>query len=304
VQTQSFMLGIMHMRAMVSHRQPMTNHLCAATITPMPLPILPDVPAPVDLLRLFHQTELQWARQIAQEATLESGTAIYSPDVPDFAEANALHDVAMPPGVTASQALDEAERFYADQGTRLHACILNPAAPADTRDAITAELQRRAWQRRQFDVMHTSSPRLPDHPPHEGLKIIPARASFRHTRQLIEQMIAEIGGPAVAEAWMLRYDDPHYDALIAIRDGRTIAHVGVLAVGEIGRIDDLFVAPDARGQGIGWVMLYRAIDLCLRSVYRHVMLSVAPDHEQAIGMYRRCGFERIGQFTSWRRPSM
>lgn len=292
----------MHKHPALSCGQPVTNSLAAATIPLMPLPILPDVPGPADLLRLFHQTELQWARQIAQEATLEYGSAIFNADAPHLADANALHDMALPAGMAAQQVLNAAEAFYADQGTRLEACVINPAAPADDQTALSRELAQRGWRQRSFDVMHTSEPRLPDQPAVEGLKIIPARASFRHARTLVEQATAEEGLSGIADVLMLRYDDPHYDALIAIRDSRAVAHVGVLAVGEIGRIDDLYVAPEARRQGIGRVMVYRAIDICLRSVFRHVMLSVAPDNQPAIGMYQRCGLACIGRFKSWRRP--
>src|SRR5690606_38706364 len=97
-------------------------------------------------------------------------------------------------------------------------------------------------ERRVADVMHTEQPKIPAAPDHPDLKIIPARASFRHSRQLVDEAVAHWNAPNLADACMQRYDDPHYDALLALRNGQPVAHVGVLAVGDIGRIDDVYVA--------------------------------------------------------------
>ena len=65
----------------------------------------------------------------------------------------------------------------------------------------------------------------------DELRIIPARASFKHARMLHEESAQQWHEPQLAEAAMLHLDDPHYDALIAIKDGAAAAHAGVLAVG-------------------------------------------------------------------------
>jgi ribosomal protein S18 acetylase RimI-like enzyme len=133
------------------------------------------------------------------------------------------------------------------------------------------------------------------------VKIIPARASFRHTRQLFEEDAAE-KTPQLAEANMLHLDDPHWDSLLAIKDGTPLAHMGVLAVGEIGRIESVYVARAHRRKGLATLMMSRVLEICARSLFKHVMLSVLPGNAVAIGLYERFGFRKIGQIINYLRP--
>ena len=103
---------------------------------------------------------------------------------------------------------------------------------------------------------------------------------------------------------MLHLDDPHWDALLALRDGQPVAHIGVLAVGEIGRIQGVYVAKSHRGRGLGSLMMSRVLEICARSLFKHVMLSVSPSNAAAIELYRRFGFQKIGQITSYLLPGV
>jgi ribosomal protein S18 acetylase RimI-like enzyme len=133
------------------------------------------------------------------------------------------------------------------------------------------------------------------------LKIIPSRASFRHARQLAEEGAEVWHEPSLADAAMMHLDDPHWDSLIALRDGEAVAHIAVLAVGEIGRIDDVYVAKGFRRLGIGRTMMSRALEICARSLFKHVMLMVNPTNESAIKLYQSVGFKKVGEVTAYRR---
>jgi ribosomal protein S18 acetylase RimI-like enzyme len=165
---------------------------------------------------------------------------------------------------------------------------------------LAAHLQQNGFAPRTADLM-----RLEHLPPRiaevEGLKIIPSRASFRHARQLAEQAAQRYTEPTLADAAMLRLDDPHWDSLIALRDGQAVAHIAVLAVGEIGRIDDVYVAQDYRRLGIGRTMMSRALEICARSLFKHVMLMVNPTNDAAKSLYQSLGFNRVGEVTAYRR---
>jgi ribosomal protein S18 acetylase RimI-like enzyme len=147
---------------------------------------------------------------------------------------------------------------------------------------------------------------LPTHPTREipGLKIIPARASFRHARQLFEESAARHKTMQVADADMLHLDDPHWDALLALKDGRPVAHIGVLGAGEVGRIDNVYVAQSHRKQGVGSLMMSRVLEICSRSLFKHVMLSVLPSNTDAIALYQSFGFKQIGDITGYFRPDI
>ena len=164
-------------------------------------------------------------------------------------------------------------------------------------------LLSRGYQAMQSDIMVLGQIGTIVVPEIAGVKIIPARASFRHTRQLFEEYAAD-KTPQLAEASMMHLDDPHWDSLLAIKEGEPLAHMGALAVGEIGRIESVYVAKAHRGKGLATLMMARVLEICARSLFKHVMLSVLPKNEVAIGLYQKFGFRRIGQITNYLRPGI
>ena len=155
------------------------------------------------------------------------------------------------------------------------------------------------------DIMHLDRISLPSVSTKlENMKIIPARSSFRHARAIYDEQSREWHTPQLIEAAMLHLDDPHYDALIAMKDGVAIAHVGVLAMGETGVIEDVFVSENFRRRGVGAIMMSRALEICARSLFKHIMLGVAPDNDTAIRLYKKCGFRKIGDFVEFRNTSV
>jgi ribosomal-protein-alanine N-acetyltransferase len=78
----------------------------------------------------------------------------------------------------------------------------------------------------------------------------------------------------------------------------------VLAVGEIGRIEQVYVTESTRGQGIGTLMISRALEICARSLFKHVLLGVSPAKSNAIAVYRKFGFRKIGEFVEYQRARM
>ncbi|HEY8668120.1 MAG TPA: GNAT family N-acetyltransferase [Tepidisphaeraceae bacterium] len=274
----------------------------------MSLPILniPHQPSREDLIRFFHRTELHWVRHLAEETALESGTAFANPAFPGVHDANNLRDAVLPEGWSGHQAMDEVDAFYAAQGTRCAYWVMNPSAPAEQTAPLAEHLLQRHFTTDIAEIMRLArTPYAARAPATEvpGLKIIPARSSFRHARQLAEGSAQRWNCPELADATMLHLDDPHWDALIALKDGQAIAHVGVLAVGDIGRIENLWVAPEMRGLGIGRTMMGRALEICARSLFHHVFLNVLPGNSAAIALYQHMGFDKIGEITYYRSPA-
>lgn len=75
-------------------------------------------------------------------------------------------------------------------------------------------------------------------------------------------------------------------------------------MGEVARIDDVFVAASHRRQGIGRAMMGRILDICTRALFRQIMLCTLPDNEPAQHLYRSLGFEKIGQVTAHFAPGL
>jgi ribosomal-protein-alanine N-acetyltransferase len=106
----------------------------------------------------------------------------------------------------------------------------------------------------------------------------------------------------LAEAAILHLDNSHYDALLALKDGHAIALAGVLAMGEIGRIDQVYVSKAFRKQSIATMMMNRIMEVCARSLFKHVLLAVEGDNVAAIKLFEKFGFKKIARIETYVRP--
>jgi ribosomal protein S18 acetylase RimI-like enzyme len=91
------------------------------------------------------------------------------------------------------------------------------------------------------------------------------------------------------------YCPPDGALLIASKEAAVVGVVGIkrLAPG-VAEIKRLYIAPEARGQGIGQSLLGRALDEARLLGYHSVRLdSHRPTMAAAIALYRRLGFREI-----------
>lgn len=270
----------------------------------MPLPILNSrsAPSPSDLVRLFHQTENRWCQHLGEEEQLDVGTAYANPQLQRVYDANKVTDVALPEEMAPEEAIEQVRAHFAGRAVECYSWTMNPSAP-ESRAKPIAELLVAQGHRAESTNLMVLDRIPPIHIPEiPGLKIIPARASFKHARMLFEENAARWDEPQVAEANMLHLDDPHWDALLALKDGHPVAHVGVLAVGEVGRIDNVYVAEAHRGKGLGLLMVSRALEICARSVFKHVLLTVGPKNSAAFALYSKVGFRKVADITAYFAP--
>ncbi len=273
----------------------------------MPLMRLPTIhtsaaSTDADLLRLFQQTDGRWAAQVAQATALSCGTAYANRELADVYDANHVREAALPEGATAEEALEEVEAHYAAIGTRCAFWVMNPLAPTQRTAPLVRLLMHRGYRAQQVDLMVLERAARVSAPAPPSLMVIPARSSFRHTRRLFEEATRRWNTPQLVDACMLRLDDPHYDALLALSEGRPAAFIGVLVVGDVGRIEDVYVMEEFRRRGVGRLMLGRAIELCGRAMLRRVMLEVAQDNVAARSLYAGAGFRVFGAATGYRAP--
>jgi ribosomal protein S18 acetylase RimI-like enzyme len=271
----------------------------------MPLPILQahSNPTPQDLVRLFHRTQLHWMRHVGDEMQLDAGVAITNRGLPNIWDANGVIEAAVPPGASPADTVDEVRQHFGQAGTTCRQWILNPSAAESQTVPLADYLQSVGYVPRSYDIMLLGGRSPGQITEAQGLTIIPARASFRHARELAQEDAAECGVPELVDASMLHLDDPHWDASIALRNGTAVARAGVLAVGEIGRVEHVFVTASHRRQGIGRTMVARLLALCSRSLFKHVMLCVHPENRSAINLCAAFGFRKIGQMVAYRVPS-
>jgi putative acetyltransferase len=115
-------------------------------------------------------------------------------------------------------------------------------------------------------------------------------------RRLVETWEASVRATHdfLAEADIRRFKvvvrDDLFDALplycVRDRDGRLVAFSGVTE----GSLEALFVHPDWRGTGIGRRLVRHAVDELGATT-----VDVNEQNEQAVGFYRRMGFEVVGR---------
>jgi len=272
----------------------------------MPLPILHSRHAlsDADLVRLFHRTEAAWVGQLADGETLAVGTAYANGELARVWDANNVRDAALHDGLNPREAVTEVERHYAQRGARCWYWVMNPSADRERVGPLVAHLLACGYRETRDEIQYLRNATAAPARDVVGVKVIPARASFRHVRMLMEEKVAERwGGDEQFVAGQLRHlDDPHWDALLALEGNRPVAYLGVLPMGEIGRIEGVYVAPDFRRRGIGRMMMGRALEICARSLFKHVFLSVDPGNEAALALYRQMGFEKLGELVTYRAP--
>ena len=218
-------------------------------------------------------------------------------------KANRMLEVALPADMSPAQAMKQVAEYFTENKSECRSWVMNPSAAPDATKPLVEHLLANGYIRTSTDILYLQ--RAPATAVREisGLTIIPARASFRHAREL-----ASVGAtgmpkdPQAIEASMAALDDPHYESLLALRNGDAIARVGVLAMGEVGRIENLLVIPGARRQGVGRTMMSRALEICARSLFKHILLSCDADNEPAAALYRELGFRKIGEVVEYRIP--
>lgn len=268
----------------------------------MPLAILQSShhnPTPADLIRFYMQTERDWTRHTSEETALDVGTAFHNAELDRVWDANNVTDAALPEGMSPADAVAQVQEHFASNGSRCRRWNINPSAPTEQTRPLVEHLLGNGWRALSADIMHLSGSPTGTIQEVGGLKIIPARASFRHARQIAEEGSKRWNEPQLTEAAILHVEDPHFDALLALKEGEPVAMAGVLAVGEIGRIDEVFVSEKYRRLGIGRTMLSRVLEICARSLFRHVLLSCLADNMPAVALYESIGFKKVGTIESY-----
>jgi GNAT superfamily N-acetyltransferase len=146
---------------------------------------------------------------------------------------------------------------------------------------------------------------------YEGLEIIPVDAHTMETAvSLLHGFFQEEGFPGgrsiiAANLDRMRRDDSHWAAL-ALNKGHFVGIVTVTSMlyiewGRLGEIGDLYVLPEARGNGIARCLVQAAIDWCRARGCSAVEVILTPVGEAAHGLsnfYSRLGFAATGRTIS------
>lgn len=242
-----------------------------------------DTASPPALLRAVHRGEVIMARTYAEEAPLDAATAYTAPDFPDFGSGNFAIDLQpADDGPRAAEGLlDAIDQHFTDHQTCCHVLLCNqPTWPPALRRSALA----RGFDPQPLQVLELTAYQRPAKL-NAVLQIIPARAAVAQLRDLL-------GGPKStwARAAVAQLDEPRLDMLLARLDGQPVGAAGVLTLGQIGLITDVYAATSARRRGVGKALLASLIDLCSRAQFEKVILSHDPGCGPATQFYTGLGF--------------
>lgn len=234
-----------------------------------------------------------------ETATLDLGTAICSQALSLLHDANQMVMARVPANASVEALWDEVATHFRERGTACLKCTFTPVATDQEKRPLIDLLQANQWYESTTDVLllRRASVEITD-----SHRVISARAALKQYEVFAHAAAASVE-PQLGEVAMLRLDDPRWDALVAIVDGRIVARAGVLSMGEIGLIENVRVLDDCQGKGFGKAVMQHAIDLCARSQFKHVILGCDAGNTRAIALYTRLGFDKVGESVSWFDPA-
>jgi GNAT superfamily N-acetyltransferase len=217
-----------------------------------------------------------------------------------LAEGNQLREVILPPDGSLDDAWNEAAAAYDARGLPCHRWVPAAGTPVEPLERF---LTGRGFTRRRYTTMVWTDPR--DLPLRDDTRVLPARAMRQACRQL--RLDDTRYDPAtrelLADSRNERLDDPQYDQLIVMAGATPVATGVLLQVGDIGRIDNIFVAEPFRRQGYGLTLMAHLLALSRRLALRITVLELEEHNEPARALYTRCGFEPAGTRVEFVAPS-
>lgn len=233
------------------------------------------------------RTSQAYFQQVSACTALACGCAYHNRDYPHVAGCNFLGEVLL--GSESGDALKLVDEFYEQRGLTCYRWV--PAADQDP-EAVGALLAPAGFRRREYLTYLASTPG----PAADvgQLRVLSARAMRRAYTQVVARRSAE-HGPAAAELTAVqleRLDDPSYEGLVGFRGGQPVGVIGLLQVGRIGRLCDLYVPPQWRRSGVATGLVRYALRTAWRWALEPICAQVAAENVAGRRLLEGLGFER------------
>jgi putative acetyltransferase len=270
----------------------------------MDLPIAPQTyqPSADALVRAIKRVDVMLARTAAVETPLDVATVFTHADRPHVHMVNFAADVRCPEGQTSAQVFDAIDTAFAQAGT---SCFRVMAADTHWSADLAAEAQVRGYAKssRQLLLLQSYTPPSLN----EALQVIPARAAYPQMRAfsrqaaIDEQHVDARVADDLAATQIDHLDEPRVEAFLGRLDGEAAGVVKLVTLGQIGVIDDVYVAPAFRRRGVAATLLAHTMDHCQRALFEQVILEVDAADREAQRLYTRLGFKPATEFHHYQR---
>lgn len=235
---------------------------------------------------------------ISEAESLNYGVAFRCRRFRHLTAANQIREVVADSAESAAEAFGSVEAYYASHGLECHRWA--PTIDADP-EVLNACLTPHGFTARSLNAMVLADwPTLKENSHVRILPARPMRDAFRAT--YVDASLAGLDDPnQVADAALDRLDEAALDMFVAVVDKKPVGRGGLFMVGDIGRIVDVGVLPEWRGQGVGSAVMRHILALAQRLMPRIVCLAVDAGDEAAGALLKRCGFVADGELVEFDR---
>ena len=138
-----------------------------------------------------------------------------------------------------------------------------------------------------------------------SIQVIPGRAGYSELKAYYKAQAGEHDradealATMIAETRIDQLDEPGYDVFLGRIDDQPLGAVGVITLGSVGVVHDLYALGAARGQGLGKALMTHAIQYCARAQLGTVIVC-APLGCPATPLYAKMGFTSGAQLVAYR----
>jgi len=239
-----------------------------------------------------YRTSRAWAELGTECFSLPFGRVVTHPAFPAHHEGNCIWDVRLAPQ-EAARAFQQVKTFFADRGLICFHWVAALEQPlAILADVLEPEGYTLSVSQAMVLGYQTPVNDLP------CLNMVSAR-SHPETYEAVFRLAGQRFSLNMAPIHLKRLYSPHYEVYTALLDGEPVGKIGLLTVGGVGRVKNVFVGGDYRRAGVASAMLSFIVDKCRQQGSHVVCLEVDADNSQALRCYERFGFRTIGTLQTF-----
>ena len=230
-----------------------------------------------------------FSEQVGDKSTLDCGVAFFDVEYPHSAQNNVLREVWVEQSEAMPAAWAQVEQFYSDCGTEC--CGWVPSLGQSVA-VIETFLIDHGLRKQTLAAMGLSAwPTLPVDP---SVRVLPARAMRKAFRSLHQD-------DREADLAERRLDHAQFDVFVAMVDAEPAGRCGLLQVGEIADVRNLYVSPAFRRRQVATTLISHVLEMARRLMMKSVCGKIDVENTEGMALLRSCGFEQHGEVVEfWR----
>lgn len=249
-----------------------------------------------EIISAVRRSERALCEQIAEWEPLEYGVAHWSSAFSDLPAANQIQDVWLA-DLDPETVREQVESFYRERSACCQTWII--AATQDIAP-IAGLMDCHGWVRGDLLAMGLSNWDSLGKYVDDTIRILPARAMPKAYRAAL----CEDGrqDAPLIEAGIERLNDSHFDAFVAMVEGKPAGRIGYLEVGDIARLVEFDVPSHDQSREISHALFRHFLEMARRLVPRIVVAGVSMDDDMKRSVFEAHGFSIGGAIAQFHRP--